>query len=203
MNGHDQRTAASPSGVGGGKKSGSHTPPTAPPLLLAFSGNSQRGTDMRGRKPLPRNVHLLRGNPSGLSKQELSGNRGPAVKIPTPPDHLGGEALAEWGRITGELYSLGLVTAIDRAALALYCESWGLYVQASEQLKALGGALVVEHPNGFKGPSPWLGIRDKAAEQCRRLLVEFGMSPSSRSRAQTGQLDLFDEQDKAVSSYFG
>lgn len=158
---------------------------------------------MRGRKPLPRNVHLLRGNPSKLSRHELAGNRTPVVEIPDPPDHLAGEGLAEWQRITAELHRLGLVSAIDRAALVLYCESWALYVQASEQIKALGGALVVEHPNGFKGPSPWLGIRDKAVEQCRRLLVEFGMSPSSRSRAQNSQqLDLFDEEAEGGRRYF-
>lgn len=157
---------------------------------------------MRGRKPLPKNVHLLRGNPSKLHRSDLTSNRDPAVKIPDPPDHLAGEGLAEWQRITAELHSLGLVSAIDRAALVLYCESWALYVQASEQIKSLGGALVVEHPNGFRGPSAWLGIRDKALEQCRRLLVEFGMSPSSRSRAQASQQrDLFNDAEDG-NGYF-
>lgn len=137
---------------------------------------------MRGRKPLPKNVHVLRGNPSKLAKRELTGNRrAPAVEIPNPPDHLAGEALAEWQRITAELHSLGLVSAIDRAALVLYSESWGLYVLASEQIKAMAGALVVSHPNGFKGPSPWLGIRDKALEQCRHLYTPLRRGFSSWS----------------------
>lgn len=157
---------------------------------------------MRGRKPLPKNVHLIRGNPSKLSRDQLKDDVNPIVEIPAPPPNLAGEALAEWHRITLELVTIGLVTNIDRAALVMYCESWAQYSHACAKIADLNGELVVQHPNGFKGPSPWLAIRDKAAEQCRKLLTEFGMSPSSRSRVQPSrQLDLFDDENNG-KGYF-
>lgn len=156
----------------------------------------------KGRPPLPKNVHLLRGNPSKLSPAELAGGVNPTVEIPQPPAHLSGEALAEWDRITSALAKIGLVSTIDRGALAMYCQHWATYVHAQEKLAELKGELVVRHPNGFEGPSPWLAIAAKAGESCRRLLVEFGMSPSSRSRVKAGsQPDLFGDDD-GIGSYF-
>lgn len=147
---------------------------------------------MKGRKPLPANVHLLRGNPSKLPAEKLHGGVSPDVEIPAAPRHLKGEALKEWKRITAELAQLGLVTAIDRAALTMYVESWATYTHALQKIAALNGELIVTHKNGFQGPSAWLTIRDKAGEQCRKLLVEFGMSPSSRARVTASrQADLF------------
>lgn len=149
---------------------------------------------MKGRKPLPKNVHVLRGNPSKLPAEKLNGGVRAATEIPAPPRNLKGEALKEWKRITAELAQLGLVTAIDRAALTMYCESWAQYSHALQKIAALDGELIVTHKNGFMGPSAWLAIRDKAAEQCRKLLVEFGMSPSSRARVTASpQSDLFDD----------
>lgn len=151
---------------------------------------------MKGRKPLPANVHRLHGNPSKLSADKLRDGVSPAVEVPAPPSHLAGEALTEWHRITAELAALRLVSAIDRAALTMYVEAWATYTHALQRIAALDGELIVKHPNGFQGPSPWLAIRDKAGEQCRRLLVEFGMSPSSRSRVKaSSQGDLFSDDN--------
>lgn len=147
---------------------------------------------MRGRKPKPPILHIVNGNPSKKPASELRDGVQPVIEVPPPPPHLAGEALAEWHRITAELAQLGLVTAIDRAALTMYCEAWGEFAHAQQRIAELEGELIVTHRNGFQGPSPWLAIRDKAAEKCRKLLVEFGMSPSSRSRVKASpQGDLF------------
>jgi P27 family predicted phage terminase small subunit len=102
------------------------------------------------------------------------------TRIPEFPEHLAGEAKREWERITRLLAASGLVAEIDRAALASYCQAWGRWVEAEEALKRHG--VVVRSPNGFPMPSPYLAIANKAMDQMRLLLTEFGMSPSSRSR---------------------
>lgn len=81
----------------------------------------------RGPKPLPANVHALRGNP-GKRPLYSSGDVEPEVQIPGCPKHLLPEARKEWKRITPELEVLGLVANIDRAALALYCQAWAWWV---------------------------------------------------------------------------
>lgn len=148
----------------------------------------------RGPKPLPANVHLLRGNPSKLTTAQLSDGVSPRVEIPDAPRHLKGEALKEWKRVSVELEKLGLVSQIDRAALSMYCVAWGRHVDAENKLRELGElGLVDETPNGFKVQGAWLNISNKAMEQCAKYLAEFGMSPSSRSRVTPSvvQGDLF------------
>ena len=75
---------------------------------------------------------------------------------------------------------LGLLTRIDRAALALYCEAWGRWVEAEEALRKYG--VMIKAPSGYPVQSPYLAIANRAMDQMAKLLVEFGMSPSSRSR---------------------
>ena len=79
----------------------------------------------RGPKPLPSNVHMLRGNPSKKPSHELLDGFQPQVEIPDCPPHLLPEARKEWRRITPELERYGLISKIDRAALALYCAGLG------------------------------------------------------------------------------
>jgi phage terminase small subunit len=78
----------------------------------------------RGPLPLPANVHRLRGNPSKLSTAQLEAGIDPAVEIPSCPQHLLPAARKEWKRIAPELEKLGLISKIDRAALALYCQEY-------------------------------------------------------------------------------
>lgn len=140
---------------------------------------------MRGRPPTPAHLKLITGNP---------GNRpiDPGVVVPADmglpecPDHLDAIAQAEWARITPDLHALGLLTKIDRAALAMYCAAYGRWVYAEQQLTALrdtpGGGLIKITPNGFEALNYWLVISNKAQEQLKSALVEFGMTPVARAR---------------------
>jgi P27 family predicted phage terminase small subunit len=157
----------------------------------------------RGPKTLPANVHLLRGNLSKKSASQLRDGVAPSVEIPNCPRHLKGAALKEWKRITVELEKLGLISQIDRAALAMYCTAWGRHVDAEEELHRQGAAgLVDTTPNGFRIQGVYLNISNKAMEQCKSFLAEFGMSPSSRSRVTPGDLtpDLFEGTEHSKPS---
>lgn len=147
----------------------------------------------RGPKPLPANVHLLNGNRSKLSASRLLDSVRPEVSIPEPPDHLLPDAVAEWHRITVELKQLGLVTEIDRAALAVYCQAYARWVESERKLKALGDLGMVEStPSGYRQIGVWLQISNRAVEQMHKFLAEFGMTPSARSRVTPSpQGDLF------------
>lgn len=79
-----------------------------------------------------------------------------------------------------DLAQMGLLSKIDRAALALYCQAWGRWVEAEDALRKHG--VMVKSPNGFPMQSPYLAIANKSMEQMRAMLTEFGMSPSSRTR---------------------
>ena len=147
-----------------------------------------------GRKALPANVHVLRGNPSKLSIGELLDEKiRPPVEIPDCPEHLDGEARLEWERISVHLERLGLISQIDRAALAGYCSAWGEYVWAEQRIAALNHddvtgerGRVWDTPSGYKQISVPLQIRNRALETLAKFLNEFGMSPAARSRVTSG-----------------
>ncbi len=126
---------------------------------------------MRGRKPKP---------PGMSSRRPDRPKDGPVTRLPPCPPHITGEARKEWSRTGKKLVAFGLVTDIDRSALAIYCQAWGRWVEAEEQLTKFG--TVIKSPNGYPIQSPYLAIANKAMDQMAKILVEFGMSPSSRSR---------------------
>jgi P27 family predicted phage terminase small subunit len=105
---------------------------------------------------------------------------GPEPRLPACPPHLHGEARKEWSRLGRKLRDFGLVTDIDKAALALYCQAWARWIEAEDALRNFG--VVLKSPSGFPIQSPYLAIANKAMDQMTRLLAEFGMSPSSRAR---------------------
>lgn len=87
----------------------------------------------RGPKPLPANVHILKGNPSKIAFADLADGVDPVIEVPGLPRHLWPEARKEWRRISQELVTNRLVSKLDRAALALYCQWWAKWVWAEEQ----------------------------------------------------------------------
>ena len=90
-------------------------------------------------------------------------------------------AKAEWERVIPELQMMGLLSTADRAALAAYCTAWARWVEAEAMVRKLG-TIVKSPEKGFPMKSPYLTIADQALETMRKLMVEFGLTPSSRSR---------------------
>jgi len=91
------------------------------------------------------------------------------------------EARKEWRRIVKDLAALGLLTRIDRAALAAYCDAYGRWLEANLGLQK-HGMLVKGRMAGEPVRSPFLAIINQSLEQMKSFLIEFGMTPSSRSR---------------------
>lgn len=170
----------------------------------------------RGPKPLPSNVHLLRGNASKKPIGAILDEFRPEVEIPDFPSWIWPEAKKEWKRISVELERYGLVSKLDRAALVLYCQAWAKMVWAERMLSRSmksadearqkaeadgveytgGDGMMVKTANGnFTYSHHWV-VGKHAADQVRRYLDLFGLSPSARSRVTTSdnrQGALFEE----------
>lgn len=147
-----------------------------------------------GPKPLPNNVHRLHGNPSKKPLANLSDEVRPEIEIPNCPAHLKDEARKEYKRISAELEVLGLIAKIDRAALAAYCSAWAEYVFCEKKIAQLNAddpagekGYVTVTPSGYHQMSIWVSIRTRALYTMKTFLVEFGMTPSSRSRVTPGE----------------
>ena len=133
---------------------------------------------MRGRKPKPAHLKLLEGN---LGRRRKDGDHPrPDLSTPTCPQHLCPSAKAEWKRLAHQLFRLGILTTLDRAALAAYCQAYGRWVEAEQKLKETPALLKM--PSGYVQQNPWLTIAGKQLELMHKYLSEFGLSPVSRSR---------------------
>lgn len=134
-----------------------------------------------GRKPKPTSLKLITGNPGHRPLNQNEPN--PKKTIPACPDCVQGEARKTWRRVSKKLFNIGLLTELDDMALALLCQSWAEYLEASSKLRETG--MLVKSPNGHPMMNPYLMIANQAIKKVRALLTEFGMSPSSRSRIST------------------
>lgn len=132
----------------------------------------------RGPAPEPTALKRLKGNPGKrpLNREEPR----PPSTMPRCPSHLTGEARAEWRRVARTLYELGLLTGVDRAALAVYCQAWARWVKAEGQVAKHGE--VVKTAAGNVMQNPYLSIANRAMRQMRDMARELGMTPSARSQ---------------------
>lgn len=133
---------------------------------------------MRGRKPTPTRLKLLKGNPG----QRRLNAREPSVPaaIPEAPEWLEGISREKWDELTEKLAGAQILTELDADVLALYCETWAEYRAATDEIRS--GGRVVKAPSGYPMTSPYVTIRNKALIQLRTLEAELGLTPSARSR---------------------
>lgn len=155
-------------------------------------------TGTRGPLPKPTALKVLEGNP-GKRALNLSDGINPRVEIPSLPKHLGIEARKEWRRITPLLEELGLVSGLDRTALALYCQAVGRLAELEtafngkvNQLESTGldyseAVYQASHattPSGYAQQSVMVQLIKSHREQVNRYLMHFGLSPAARGRVQ-------------------
>ena len=144
-----------------------------------------------GRKPKPTMIKMIQGNPGKRpirKEPEFSGDT-------NCPSWLGAAAKAEWKRIAPALRRYGLLSPLDRLALAGYCDSVAEWKNACEQIEKNGATVTYQTRTGqYTQQSPFVSIRNRARKSMLQFGVEFGMTPSSRSNV--GAV-VEDEQEKA------
>jgi P27 family predicted phage terminase small subunit len=135
---------------------------------------------MRGRRPQPSDLKLLRGNP-GRRPLNAAEPKHPTIDA-VVPDVIAGDAVAaaEWQRVIAQLQTTGHVTTMDRAMLIAYCECWSSYARLVQQSR--GEPLVKATASGYPIPNPTIGMVNKACALLVKLASELGITPSSRSR---------------------
>lgn len=133
---------------------------------------------MKGRKRIPSKIIELRGGASHTHRKAKNEGQGLAPKIPSCPQHLDSVAKKEWKRVSKALFSLGMVTELDRGILAAYCEAYSRWVTAVNFLNIDG--LVIDDGEVSR-VNPYIKIAKEAYDQMVKTGALFGMSPSSRA----------------------
>ena len=146
----------------------------------------------RGRPPKPTAIKILEGNPGNrpLNKNEPK----PINKAPECPDWLEEEAKKEWKRLATELEKIGLLTKVDMAAFAGYCQSYARWKEAEEFISKHGS--ILKTASGYIQQIPQVSIAQQNLKQMRNFCSELGLTPSARSRLQVNNKNNAIEGDE-------
>jgi P27 family predicted phage terminase small subunit len=132
----------------------------------------------RGRKPTPTAIKELEGNPGKRKLNEHEPK--PEKKAPPCPKWLEKDARKEWHRLAKKMEALGILTEVDMAAFAGYCQAYARWKEAEEFITAHG--TIVRTPSGYWQQVPQVSIAQTYMKQMGRFAEQFGLTPASRSR---------------------
>lgn len=82
------------------------------------------------------------------------------------------------------LEAMGLLTEMDMAAFAGYCQAYARWKEAEEFLSQHGS--MVRTPNGYLQQVPQVSIAQTNQKIMLKFCEQFGLTPSSRSRIVAG-----------------
>jgi P27 family predicted phage terminase small subunit len=130
----------------------------------------------RGRKPNPPDLTILKGSRrSRINMAALSDG-----SLPSPPEHLDPVARGEWNKMIRLLKGTRIANETDGSALAVYCVAYSQWIKAGTELK---GPIIYGTVAERLKTKLLMDILKQSASLMMRVLVEFGFTPASRSKA--------------------
>lgn len=146
----------------------------------------------RGPPPQPTALSLVKGNPGkrAINQREPKA----AGKLGSPPDWLDARGKAAWRGLATIIGDMRLESASDRKALELLVAAYQEFRDADDLVREEGLTYSRSTAQGeeIKSAHPAVAIRADAMRRVHRLLLEFGLTPSARSRVHAGEGEKVD-----------
>ncbi len=136
---------------------------------------------MKGRKRIPSSINDLRGNPGKRKENGQEPKPAPGPARARPPLPLTKEGGAHWRRLLKQLRDAKIYTQLDGPALALLADALAKWQKAQEHI-IQHGAVMFDDDGRLLGQNPNIGVQQDAFKTLSKLMVEFGLTPSSRAR---------------------
>ncbi len=133
----------------------------------------------KGRIPKPKIINDLKGDPGKRRRNQKEPT--PPSDRPTCPDHLDDVAKHKWTEVTEQLSLMGLLSSADADCIEMYCSAYSRYRKAEEMVRKFG-EVIISPVNKYPMVSPYSTTMNKNLETCRKLQIEMGITPASRSR---------------------
>jgi P27 family predicted phage terminase small subunit len=114
------------------------------------------------------------------------------------PDYLDDIAKAEFNRIVKEFKDLDIITSIDSTSLAICCDAYSKWKQATEFVNRTGLLKVKENRYGDKSIENNPAIKDalRYGELYRKMTIECGLTPNARLRLAAKETSVSEPQDE-------
>ena len=155
-----------------------------------------------GRTAKPAALKLLEGRGDGRDSGGRTVTTGPGFRRvpPAKPGWLSPEASAEWDRVVPELQRLELLSSVQQAPLAAYCESVSRHRAACEALRHQG--LTIEAKQG-ELPNPLVGIVRQEAAAILKFAAHWGLTASTEQQVAREASDADEESNPFGGSAAG
>lgn len=158
------------------------------------------GTAQAGRRPKSTQAHVLAGTFQPVRHAGYDSPIPPDHQEPVLPGTLEGEGLEEWQRMVRRLGLIGALSSVDDAAIFQYAKIWGEVEElATAKSETTAAIKILEQNIGtitkedllpfFQELTKLRQIEQRYLSHIlarrmalRQYLVEFGMTPSARSR---------------------
>lgn len=140
---------------------------------------------MKGRKRTPTRLVMLKGGSAYTHRPVNDKEPTPPPKLPPCPKQLDKVARKEWRRVGKVLMAVRLLTDLDRAVMAAYCQGWSEWLAALEQVQKRG--TILAKPGLRAGEpqipylNPWLRVAREACERWMKAGAVLGLSPAGRA----------------------
>lgn len=141
---------------------------------------------LRGPAPKPTAINRVRGFPGKRAPSKLEPK--PVLGRPTMPAHLDDAAKAEWEQQCPILEAMGVLTEADGIALGNLCFDRASLSKAQAELQKINLTMIVGGETEMNRlHKPLSRLVDMLTGRVNRALLQFGLTPSARTRVSAVQ----------------
>ena len=105
-------------------------------------------------------------------------------ELPEAPDLLSEIGIAEWYKVTTQLFNLKMLHDVDQSLILAYCNEMSLYIESELELRQNGRIDNFKNSNGDLVRSqakPLVKVKNDALANALKLAVQFGLTPVART----------------------
>jgi P27 family predicted phage terminase small subunit len=151
----------------------------------------------KGRRPAPQELKKKRGTARKDRAPENPVTVTKAKPTNTAPSFLKAKGKMMYERSVGHLHSMGLLSTVDDTSLELLAMAYQEWYSAELKLMKEGRIYETFAANGAKvlKPHPAAAQSSDAWRRIRMMLIEFGLTPASRSKLERPEGRTLDIDD--------
>lgn len=143
------------------------------------------GTSRSGRKRKPTQLKIVTGNPGKRPLPKDEPQPKALKKTAKAPAGMSAQAKKVWPRVVKILADMHLFTEADTDAVRMYCENFARWEIANKEITTRAGMVDIHPTSGALVISPYHKIAKECEANMFKIMTEFGMTPSSRTKVRT------------------
>ena len=124
------------------------------------------------------------------------------TELPEAPDLLSEIGIAEWYKVTTQLFNLKMLHDVDQSLILAYCNEMSLYIESELELRQNGRIDNFKNSNGDLVRSqakPLVKVKNDALANALKLAVQFGLTPVARTNISA---PVTNNNNTQINNYF-